>query len=70
MKTNLRKQFDKEISNKLLLKNASVWAISKHLMCRLGLWLKSQYKAHTQLVWESLAGIGWAMFVLTFVGVV
>lgn len=70
MKTKFRKDLDREIQSKLLLKDATLWAITRHLLARIASRLKQAYGNHTQLVWESLAGLGWAMFVLTWLGVV
>lgn len=32
--------------------------------------VRTLYKRHTSLVWEVLAGIGWALFVLRFFGII
>lgn len=70
MKTKFRKELNKEIEAKLLLKDASVLKITRHLMGRGGRRLVAFYRGHDKLVWECMAGIGWALFVLRFWGVV
>lgn len=69
MKTAIRKELDKELRDKLLLKDASLWRISIHLWGRVWAVVSKVYKSHTTLVWEFMAGAGWALFIARYWGI-
>jgi hypothetical protein len=70
MKTAFRKDMDKEIASKLLLKNSTLWQIVRHLWGRVLRVVLRVYKSHTSLVWEGLAGVGWGLFVIKYMGII
>lgn len=67
--TRLRKEINQEIADKLLLKDATVWQIVKRLGMKFWDVVSRLYKGHKQLVWEFMAGAGWALFIARYWGI-